>query len=65
MAGRLLVGVNTVVLSGLGPQMINKATDLSVRSPCVRLVLADEPTGNLDTQTADQRFELLRELRTG
>ena len=28
------------------------------------LVLADEPTGNLDTQTADSVFELLRSMNT-
>jgi lipoprotein-releasing system ATP-binding protein len=58
---------------GLEPQARNKATDLSggqqqrvsiaralVMNP--PLVLADEPTGNLDTQSADQIFELLREV---
>jgi lipoprotein-releasing system ATP-binding protein len=58
---------------GLEPQARNRATDLSggqqqrvaiARSLVMNppLVLADEPTGNLDTRSADQIFELLREV---
>jgi lipoprotein-releasing system ATP-binding protein len=58
---------------GLEPQARNKATNLSggqqqrvaiARSLVMKppLVLADEPTGNLDTQSADQIFALLREV---
>jgi lipoprotein-releasing system ATP-binding protein len=58
---------------GLGDRLHFSATDLSggqqqrvavaralERSPS--LVLADEPTGNLDTQTADEVFDLLRQI---
>jgi len=64
-AEKLLVEV------GLGARVHNRASDLSggeaqrvalaralVQEP--PLVLADEPTGNLDTQTADEIFTLLR-----
>ncbi len=58
---------------GLEPQANNRATDLSggqqqrvaiARSLCMQppLVLADEPTGNLDTHSADRIFELLRQV---
>lgn len=58
---------------GLKDRMNNKATDLSggqqqrvaiarslINSPA--LVLADEPTGNLDTESTDKVFELLKNI---
>jgi len=58
---------------GLAPRADNRATTLSggqaqrvaiarslARSP--KVVLADEPTGNLDTQSADGVFALLRQV---
>ncbi len=66
-AEKLLHGV------GLSERIHNRASDLSggeaqrvaiARALCQNppLILADEPTGNLDTQTADGIFTLLRRL---
>lgn len=58
---------------GLADRQCNRATDLSggqqqrvavARSLAMNpaLVLADEPTGNLDTESGDQVFDLLRQF---
>ena len=77
-SGRVTPAMHTraaelLTLVGLGALLDRRATDLSggqqqraaiarALSTKPRLVLADEPTGNLDTESAAKVFELLRRV---
>lgn len=62
--------IQTVVASGhaeshsridIGSQITSGHRALALEPP---LILADEPTGNLDTKSADAVFELMRKVNT-
>jgi lipoprotein-releasing system ATP-binding protein len=71
--GMRLHAIELLERVGLSDRMQNRVTDLSggqqqrvavarALSMTPALVLADEPTGNLDTQSGDQVFALLRQF---